>query len=101
MDDKLPRADIALNLISEHCKIEHAGSRGCTLPPDAKLLAEGWQRRFIADERMAREAIDTYSELGYEVRLEAVNTSGLSEECGGCQSLFKHFCAIYTRKKFV
>ncbi len=101
MDDKISRTNVALNLISEQCKIEHEGFWGCTLPPDAKLIAEGWERRFIADERMARDAIATYSELGYEVRLEAVNTGSLPEECGGCKSRFAQFSAVYTRKKFV
>jgi len=99
MDDKILHADDALNRISANCKIEHEGSWGCTLPPDSRLIAEGWERRFIADERMARDAIDTYTELGYEVRLEPVNTTSLREECSGCKSLFAQFSAIYTRKK--
>lgn len=99
MDNKQPRADVALKLISDHCKIENAGFLGCTLPPDANLIAEGWERRFIADERMARDAIDTYMELGYEVRLEPVSTINLREECSGCKALFDQFRAIYTRKR--
>ncbi len=99
MDDKISRADIALNLISDNCNNRHETSIGCTLPPDAKLTADGWEHRFIADERMARDAIDTYTALGYEVRLEPVNTTSLREECSGCKSLFAQFTAIYTRKK--
>jgi hypothetical protein len=72
---------------------------GCTLPPDAKMTAEGWERRFIADARMARDAVDTYTQLGYEVRLEPIDTDGLKDECSGCKALFKQFSAVYTRKR--
>ncbi|MFQ5865079.1 MAG: hypothetical protein ACE5IW_07615 [bacterium] len=71
---------------------------GCTLPPDPKIIAEGWERRFIGDARMAREATDTYRELGYEVRLEPINTDGLKDECRGCKAIFDQFSAVYTRK---
>lgn len=71
----------------------------CTLQPNPKLIAEGWEQRFIADARMAREAVDTYSELGFEVRLEPFNTDELNGECNGCKTLFKNFSVVYTRKK--
>lgn len=72
---------------------------GCVIPPDAKLLADGWERRFIADARMAKDASETYRDLGYEVRLEAVPAEALKEECSGCKVLFAQFRAVYTRKK--
>lgn len=72
---------------------------GCTLPPDPKLLAKGWERRFIADPRMAREAVDSYGELGYEVRLEPISLDGLKDECSGCKAMLQRFSAVYTRKK--
>lgn len=72
---------------------------GCTLPADPQLLADGWQRRFIADARMAREAEDSYTELGYEVRLEPISLDGLKDECSGCKAVLERFNAVYTRKK--
>ncbi len=72
---------------------------GCTLPADSELVAEGWQRRFLADSRMVQEAVETYGELGYEVRLEPFNEDGLKEECSGCKALLRQFSVVYTRKK--
>ena len=37
--------------------------------PEAALLAEGWQRCFVADEPRLSEAVETYRDLGYEVKL--------------------------------
>lgn len=71
----------------------------CLLHPDPKLLAEGWEQRFIADARMARDAVETYNELGYEVKLESVSTEGLRNECSGCKILLEKFNVVYTRKK--
>lgn len=36
---------------------------------EAKLLAEGWQRCFVADEPRLSEAVEAYREIGYEVTL--------------------------------
>lgn len=85
--------------MNTRCQSDSGNYLGCTLPPDPELLAEGWERRFIADARMAREALETYSELGYEVRLEPVDAEALRDECSGCTALFSQFCAIYTKKK--
>ena len=82
---------------------ESAGARGdfigCTLPPDPELAAEGWELRFIADARMARDAVDTYQEVGYEVKLVALTGDSLKDECSGCKAIFQQFKALYTRKK--
>ncbi len=71
---------------------------GCTLPPDPELAAEGWELRFIADARMARDAVDTYNEVGYEVKLVALTGDALKDECSGCKAIFQQFKALYTRK---
>ena len=39
----------------------------------AQLLDEGWTRRFTALGRRLNELAELYSELGFEVRLEAVD----------------------------
>ncbi len=87
-----------MQILNDKCQRDPADFLGCTLPPDPKMIAEGWERRFIADARMAREAIDTYTQLGYEVRLEPINTDGLKDECMGCKALLERFSAVYTRK---
>ncbi|MCC7431219.1 hypothetical protein IT568_10275 [bacterium] len=74
-------------------------STGCKTPPNQKLIAEGWELRYLADARMCREAVDTYTQLGYEVVLEAFQTDLLREECSGCKSSLEQFKVVYTRKK--
>ena len=74
---------------------------GRTLPSDPALITQGWELRFIADVRMARDAIDAYSGLGYEARLEPVNTDDLKDEYNSYKAIFQQFKAFYTRKKQV
>ena len=70
----------------------------------AQLQAEGWTRRFTALGRRLNEAVELYSELGFEVRLEPVN---LDEEetagAEGCKDCFVTMQArtIYTRPRDV
>jgi hypothetical protein len=70
------------------------------LEPDPVLKAAGWERRFVADARRADEAIELYTQLGYEVRTEPVLPEELGDECEDCQlvAAFK-FKTIYTRKQ--
>ena len=85
--------------MSNNCQVDHSNVPGCVSPPDPKLIAEGWERRFIADAKRAQDAVEMYAELGHEVRLEPVNTTGLSEACSGCLIAFAEFRVVYTRKK--
>ncbi len=63
-------------------------------------MADGWERRFIADARRAEEAIELYSQLGYEVCADPVRAEELGEECDDCQLLAAlQFKMIYTRKR--
>lgn len=69
------------------------------LEGDPKLLAEGWERRFMADGERAREAVELYEELGYEVRTEAVRSEDVADDCEDCQLLMLlRFQTIYTRR---
>jgi hypothetical protein len=80
-------------------------SDGESLPPRCAghevsapdLEAEGWQRCFVADEPRLSEAIATYRELGFDVRLAPVPV-----EDGACRECVKaapdQFRLIYTRK---
>jgi hypothetical protein len=70
------------------------------LEGDPARLADGWQRRFIADARRAEEAIELYTQLGYEVCADPVRAEELGEECDDCQLLAAlQFRTIYTRKR--
>ena len=69
------------------------------IPADRELLAQGWERRFMADPIREKEVTDLYSELGFEVLSEPVKSSELSEVCGDCRLVAcKEFTTIYTRK---
>ena len=70
------------------------------LEADPQRIAEGWERRFIADPQRAKEAIDLYTEMGFEVCADPVKPDELGEECEDCQLLAQlRFRTIYTRRK--
>ena len=102
MPDNENLNDNPLNLLSdsESCRVTPGGSYlGCALPPNQALLEQGWERRFIGDARMARDAVDNYTAMGFEVRLESLNPDELRDDCTGCKAMFSEFKAVYTRKK--
>jgi hypothetical protein len=69
------------------------------LQPDPALVAAGWERRFTADEQRAKEAMELYTQLGYEVRAEPVRPDELHDDCQDCRAIVSfHFHTIYTRK---
>jgi hypothetical protein len=69
------------------------------LKGDPARLAEGWERRFIADGERAKEAMELYSQLGYEVCADPLRPEEMGEECDDCQLLaLMQFKTIYTRK---
>jgi hypothetical protein len=70
------------------------------LEGDPQRLAEGWERRFIADGRRAEEAIALYEALGYEVCADPVRREDVGDDCDDCQlvALLK-FVTIYTRRR--
>jgi hypothetical protein len=81
----------------------HGGAAGLSpdldFPPDPRLVAEGWQRRFTADAFRVREARQLYSELGFEVHLESINPAELSDVCGDCRvATCLAYVTVYTRK---
>jgi hypothetical protein len=70
------------------------------LQPDASLIAQGWERRFTANEQRAKEATELYSQLGYEVRAEPVLPEELPNDCQDCKTVVSfYFQTIYTRKR--
>lgn len=85
--------------MNNNCQVDHGNVPGCASPPDPKLIAEGWKRRFIADANRVQDAIEMYEELGQEVRVEAVALEEFKEECHGCLLILKQLKAVYTRTK--
>jgi hypothetical protein len=64
---------------------------------EAKLLSEGWTRRFIAAPPRVAEIAELYEALGFEVHLEPQPPEELDEECGGCQIALALARVVYTR----
>ncbi len=81
------------------CQADHSNVSGCVAPPDPKLIAEGWERRFIADAKRAQDAVEMYEALAQEVRVEAIMPADIKAECQGCWLVLSQLRAIYTRKK--
>jgi hypothetical protein len=70
------------------------------LQPDPALVAEGWERRFTADDQRIQEVVELYSQLGYEVRAEPVHAGEIHEDCTDCHSaILSRFKTIYTRRR--
>ena len=67
---------------------------------DPARIADGWERRFIADAQRAMEAVELYARLGYEVCADPVDPEEVGEDCGDCQLLAAlQFKVIYTRRR--
>ncbi|HEY6944055.1 MAG TPA: hypothetical protein VI431_02865 [Candidatus Acidoferrum sp.] len=92
--DKLVKIETLLNESSRKFLTE------AQLRPDPALVAQGWQRRFTADEQRIQEVVELYKQLGYEVRIEPVTTENLQDGCHDCQaSSAIQLFTIYTRKR--
>ena len=62
------------------------------------LLAAGWQRRYVADEARAKEALATYGALGFEVLAQPIEAEQVPASCGDCSAaVCKSYVLIYTR----
>ena len=68
-------------------------------PPDPALVAEGWDRLFMADSQRLKEYTELYASMGYEVRAEKVKPEEISDQCADCALLIcRQFLTLYTRK---
>ena len=66
---------------------------------DPARVADGWERRFIADGPRVEEMIQLYRELGYEVVADPIEPEHLGGDCEDCQLVIRlRFRMIYTRK---
>lgn len=68
---------------------------------DDELRAQGWKRACVAGEPRLSELVDTYREIGYEVRLEPFLKVCTDSDCTECFKDDKSSpcMVIYTRKK--
>ncbi len=74
-------------------------SSAAGIPGNLARAAEGWQRRYLADEHRAREAVELYSSLGFEVRAEQLDASHFGPQCGECSlAVCTSYVLIYTRR---
>ena len=66
---------------------------------DPVRLAEGWERRFIAQGARLDEMMRLYEALGYEVVADPVSGGRSGVECEGCRLATQfEFKLIYTRR---
>jgi hypothetical protein len=58
----------------------------CDPKKEAELIAQGWEKRFMADEPRLGEAVEEYRGLGFEVLLVAVDSKACadSDDCTTC-----------------
>jgi hypothetical protein len=67
---------------------------------DPVLLAEGWERRFVADGARVEELTRLYEDLGYEVRTQRIRPEQIGGSCEGCRAaILAGFQMIYTRRR--
>lgn len=70
------------------------------LAPDPARVADGWERRFIADGQRAEEMMALYRDLGFEVCADPITPGQVGDDCADCRLLMLlDFKTIYTRKK--
>ena len=76
-----------------------SGFAACRPREHDDLEAAGFEPRFVADPRMVTDAVATYEELGYEVRVLLLDPDRVEEECSGCAVKLGELRAVYTRRK--
>ena len=98
MTDSSGNADISIELM----QLDALLSRPPNLdrPPDPKLTAEGWDRRFMTQRGRLTEYTDLYSSLGFDVRAEPIRSDEVDPECNDCRLiLYQQIVTLYTRKQ--
>jgi hypothetical protein len=70
------------------------------LSADPARIADGWERRFIADGKRAEEAVELYKSLGFDVVADPVKADPHDTDCADCQVVMAlQFKTIYTRPR--
>ena len=68
------------------------------IAPDPERVAQGWERRFIADDARVAEMVQLYQELGYETVVDPIRPADVDEDCGDCRLVAQlRLKMIYTR----
>lgn len=75
------------------------GVTGWSCKDEAQLIADGWERRYVADPRAAKEAEENYRQLGFEVMLVPPDPETLRDECSDCKVVIGDYRIVFTRKK--
>jgi hypothetical protein len=69
-------------------------------PPDPRLAAEGWERRFTTFVARVPEFAEMYGSMGFEVRAEPIGPDEVDPDCGDCGLvLHRLIVTIYTRRR--
>jgi hypothetical protein len=69
------------------------------LAPDPARIADGWERRFVADGQRVEEMMALYRQLGFEVCADPVRPELLTGDCEDCKLLMlPDSKTIYTRR---
>ncbi|MEW6111334.1 MAG: hypothetical protein AB1664_04320 [Thermodesulfobacteriota bacterium] len=74
--------------------------REALLKHHEELLAQGWVRRFTAEEPRVSEMKEVYESMGLEVHVESGGVPETNQDCTSCLDLpgFSDLCkTIYTR----
>lgn len=67
-------------------------------PRDSELVADGWTRQFSASSPRLEEAVENYTDMGFEVILEQVDVCADNGSCTACIAENPEFVkVIYTR----
>lgn len=78
----------------------HRAMSEAAVRPDPVRLADGWERRFIAEGMRAAEMAELYEKLGFEVAVDPVRSEELAGECEACRVVaLLAFKSIYTRRR--
>ena len=71
---------------------------GARFRPDPRLLAQGWDYRFVAGGPRLQETVQLYRQLGFEVLTQPVPAESFPDDCEGCQLVaLLELRTIYTR----
>ena len=78
---------------------DSSGDGAFSVRSDPKLIAAGWTRRSLAGPDRAREVIDLYESLGYEVKAISLTPADFGPSCRDCAPVIcLSYVLIYTRK---
>jgi hypothetical protein len=68
-------------------------------PGNPVLIAQGWERRFMADGARLTEYVELYTSLGFEVLHDAAAPEEIGPECADCRLIVcRQFVTLYTRQ---